>query len=202
MRCFRLQFWMQKGASSLRDAWYAGAVSKLRIGLCAFPFLLVLTGCHRQPQASATVQSQAEQQAELDTDREQLDMIPPPSKSQYMAIHSFDSWDNPYVTVQASMVELHVTRGDSNTTPIGAGGMLRPVGARREELNLSMDDLAKAITAIPQDAWPYGRVVAIEEAHETPASAEPAVRRNMETAIGRLNDLGVVVYDLQEGSLR
>jgi hypothetical protein len=44
--------------------------------------------------------------------------------------------------------------------------------------------------------------VAIEEAHETPASAEPAVRRNMETAISRLNDLGIVVYDLQEGSLR
>ena len=135
-------------------------------------------------------------------DREQLETIPPPSKSRYMSIHTFDSWENPYVTVQASMVELHVTRGDTNTTPIGVGGMLRPVGARREELNLSMDDLGKAITAVPQDAWPYGRVVAIEEAHQIPASAEPAVRRNMEVTIARLNDLGVVVYDLQEGSLR
>ena len=150
----------------------------------------------RQPEA------RAEQQAELDMDREQLETIPPPSKSRYMSIHTFDSWENPYVTVQASMVELHVTRGDTNTTPIGVGGMLRPVGARREELNLSMDDLGKAITAVPQDAWPYGRVVAIEEAHQTPASAEPAVRRNMEVTIARLNDLGVVVYDLQEGSLR
>ena len=135
-------------------------------------------------------------------DREQLETIPPPSKSRYMSIHTFDSWENPYVTVQASMVELHVTRGDTNTTPIGVGGMLRPVGARREELNLSMDDLGKAIIAVPQDAWPYGRVVAIEEAHQIPASAEPAVRRNMEVTIARLNDLGVVVYDLQEGSLR
>lgn len=135
-------------------------------------------------------------------DREQLEMIPPPSKSRYMSIRTFDSWENPYLTVQSSMVELHVTRRDANTTPLGVGGMLRPVGARREELNLSMDDLGKAITAVPQDAWPYGRVVAIEEAHQTPASAEPAVRRNMEVAIARLNDLGIVVYDLQEGSLR
>jgi hypothetical protein len=161
-----------------------------------------LCGCHTQPQNAPTPEARAEQQAELDMDREQLEMIPPPSKSRYMSIHTFDSWENPYVTVQASMVELHVTRGDANTTPIGVGGMLRPVGARREELNLSMDDLGKAITAVPPDAWPYGRVVAIEEAHQTPASAEPAVRRNMEVTIARLNDLGVVVYDLQEGSLR
>jgi hypothetical protein len=119
-----------------------------------------------------------------------------------MAIHGFDSWENPYITVQPGMVELHVTRGDANTTPIGVGGITRPVGARREELNVSLDDLAGAISAVPGDAWPYGRVVAIEEAHKTPASAEPAVRRNMETAIARLNDLGVVVYDLSEGKLQ
>jgi hypothetical protein len=45
-------------------------------------------------------------------------------------------------------------------------------------------------------------VVAIEEAHKTPASAEPTVRRNMETAIARLSDLGIVVYDLSEGKLQ
>jgi hypothetical protein len=161
-----------------------------------------LCGCHSRPQNAPTPEARAEQQAELDMDREQLEMIPPPSKSRYMSIRTFDSWENPYLTVQSSMVELHVTRGDANTTPLGVGGMLRPVGARREELNLSMEDLGKAITAVPQDAWPYGRVVAIEEAHQTPASAEPAVRRNMEVAIARLNDLGIVVYDLQEGSLR
>jgi len=41
--------------------------------------------------------------------------------------------------------------------------------------------------------------VAVEEAHDTPASARPAVRRNMESAIKMLNDLGVVVYEWNEG---
>jgi hypothetical protein len=35
----------------------------------------------------------------------------------------------------------------------------------------------------------------VEEAHEVPVSARPQVRRNMETVIKTLNDLGVVVYE-------
>ncbi len=119
-----------------------------------------------------------------------------------MAVHTFDSWQNPYLTVQSNMVELHVTRGDANPSSLGVGGMLRPVGARREELNIGMDKLGEAISSVPADAWPYGRVVAIEEAHNVPASAEPAVRRNMEATIAKLTDLGVVVYDLAEGKLQ
>ncbi len=132
----------------------------------------------------------------------QLQQIPAPAKSTYMAVHTFDSWQNPYLTVQSNMVELHVTRGDANPSSLGVGGMLRPVGARREELNIGMDKLAEAISSVPADAWPYGRVVAIEEAHHVPASAEPAVRRNMEATVAKLTDLGVVVYDLAEGKLQ
>jgi hypothetical protein len=164
--------------------------------------LLLPLGCRGHGPAVNGQATVAQQRIELATEREELERIPPPAKSQYMAIHGFDSWENPYLTVQPGMVELHVTRGDANTTPIGVGGITRPVGARREELNVSLEDLAGAISAVPGDAWPYGRVVAIEEAHKTPASAEPAVRRNMETAIARLNDLGVVVYDLSEGKLQ
>jgi hypothetical protein len=69
-------------------------------------------------------------------------------------------------------------------------------------VNISLDSLGEAVTSVPQSAWPYGRVVAIEEAHKTPASAEPAVRRNMEATINRLNDLGIVVYDLNEGKIQ
>jgi hypothetical protein len=147
-------------------------------------------------------QARAEQRAEVNTEREQLDMIPPPSKNRYMAVRSIETWENPYLTIQAGMLELHVTVGDANPSPVGAGGMLRPEGARRQELNISSDKLGEAMAAIPQSAWPYGRVVAIEEAHKTPASAEPAVRRNMEQAIGTLSDLGILVYDPVEGSLR
>ncbi|HEY1741883.1 MAG TPA: hypothetical protein VGG18_01865 [Granulicella sp.] len=129
-------------------------------------------------------------------------MIPPPSKNRYMTVHTFESWENPYITVQANMVTLHVLIADANTSNYGAGGILRPVGARRQELNIGLDKLGDAISAVPQNSWPYGRVIALEEAHKTPRNAEPQVRRTMETAVSTLNDLGVVVYDLNEGKLQ
>jgi hypothetical protein len=112
-----------------------------------------------------------------------------------MAVHSLSTWENPYLTVQGNMLTLHVTLADANPSPLGTGGVLRPVGARRQDLNIRTSDLPIALNAVPPTAWPYGRVVAIEEAHDTPAAARPQVRRNMEAAMQSLNDLGVVVYE-------
>lgn len=98
------------------------------------------------------------------------------------------------------MVTLHVTVADANTSGLGVGGMLRPVGARRQDLNVRTADLPAALNAIPQSAWPYGRVVAVEEAHDAPASARPELRRNMEAAIKLMGDLGVVVYEWQDNA--
>ena len=96
------------------------------------------------------------------------------------------------------MLTLHVTLADANPSELGVGGILRPVGARRQDLNIRASDLPIALNAVPQSAWPYGRVVAVEEAHDTPASARPQVRRNMEAAMQLLNDVGVVVYEWNE----
>jgi hypothetical protein len=174
----------------------------IRRPLVALFAISLLAGCHAHNASPSSQESRLQQQAELATQREQLDMIPPPAKSRYMAIRSMDSWENPYLTVQSGTVQLHVTVADANPSPIGAGGMLRPIGARRQELDISLDKLGEAMSAIPDTAWPYGRVVAIEEAHNTPSSAEHDVRRTMEVTISRLSDLGIVVYDPNDGSLR
>lgn len=100
------------------------------------------------------------------------------------------------------MVTLHVTVADANVSDLGAGGILRPVGARRQDLNVRTSDLPAALNAVPANAWPYGRVVAVEEAHDAPNSARPELRRNMETAMKYLNDVGVVVYEWQENTTR
>ena len=131
----------------------------------------------------------------METARQQMELIPPPSKMRYMAVHSLSSWENPYLTVQENMATLHVTLADANPSELGAGGMLRPLAARRQDLNVRVRDLPAALNAVPENSWPYGRVVAIEEAHDTPASARPAVRRNVEATIKTLSDLGVVVYE-------
>ena len=164
---------------------------------------LCLTGCH-SPSTSAHVSGQAriEQRAEADMQRQQLDQIPPPSKNRYMTVSSFDAWQNPYITVQSNMLTVHVLVADANSSDFGAGGILRPVGARRQELNISLDKLGEAMSSIPQSSWPYGRVIAIEEAHKTPKAEEPAVRRTLESTVSTLSDLGIAAYDLNERKLQ
>jgi hypothetical protein len=160
---------------------------------------MLLSGCNRASARAATIATASPQ--EVESARQQMELIPPPSKTRYMAVHSLSGWENPYLTVQENMATLHVTLADANPSDLGVGGMLRPVGARRQDLNVRVSDLPAALNAIPENSWPYGRVVAIEEAHDTPASARPAVRRNMEAAIKTLGDLGVVVYEWNEGGI-
>lgn len=165
------------------------------------PALLLagLLGCTATPAAPRSGgEAPAQQRQQLDSVRQELEQIPLPAKTRYLAIKSLTAWSNPYLTVQGSMLTLHVTMADGNTTDMGVGGLLRPVGARRQDLNIRTSDLPSALNAVPQTAWPYGRVVALEEAHDAPASARPELRRNMEAAIKTLNDLGIVVYEWQE----
>jgi hypothetical protein len=159
----------------------------------------MLSGC-KSASAGTTIPAASPQA--VDAARQQLDLIPPPSKSRYMAIHSLSDWENPYLTVQQNMATLHVTQADANPSQLGTDGMLRPVSARRQDLTVRVSDLPTALDAVPENSWPYGRVVAIEEAHDTPPSARPAVRRNVEAAIKTLTDLGVVVYEWPEAGLR
>lgn len=160
----------------------------------------LLSGCHGHVLSRA--QQRAHQQAQLATERGELEQIPPPMKSKFMTIRSDGSWENPYITVQPDMLTLHVMFADSNPSAFGAGGMLRPTGARRQVINISMGKLADAMAAIPAESWPYGRVVGVEEPGKTPGKEEPDIRRNMETAISILNDLGIVAYDITGGTAR
>ena len=178
-------------SSSLR-----GVLLGMIAGVFSIAAAAMLTGCNH---ASAGTPAATVNPREVDSARQQMELIPPPSKTRYMAVHSLAGWENPYLTVQQNMITLHVTLADANVSDLGVGGMLRPVGARRQVLTIADDRLPDALTAVPENSWPYGRVVAIEEAHDTPASARPAVRRNMEIAIKTLSDLGVVVYEWNEG---
>jgi hypothetical protein len=136
--------------------------------------------------------------------REQLDQIPPPSKSRYLAIHTVDSWSNPFLIVGKKNVVLRIYYPDpvANGTLSGAAlpnTMLRPSGARKRELDLRMSDLPEALAALPEESWGYGRVIAVEEDPSTLRPDRPQMRRNVEAAIQMLNDLGVVVYEWSTG---
>ncbi len=161
---------------------------------------LGLAGCTAPATTRLSPDAVAQQRLELDSVRRDLEQVPLPSKSRYLAVHSLTIWENPYLTIQGNLVTLQVRVADANPSTMGVGSMLRPVGARRQDLNVRTADLPAALNAIPQNSWPYGRVVAVEEAHDAPASARPELRRNMEAAIKLLGDLGVVVYEWQDNS--
>jgi hypothetical protein len=161
---------------------------------------VLLSGCHGAPAPPKPLDDGpvAQQPNPVDSARQELETIPPPSKTKYLSVHTLDAWENPSLTVQAGMVTLHVVLADGNTTNIGVGGLMRPLNARRQDMNISLDKLGEAMRAIPHSAWPYGRVVAIEEAHKIPAGSRPQVRRTTEAAIKTLSDLGIVVYEWNE----
>jgi len=162
-----------------------------------------LVACHKEEQAVVGVAhtaAKAEHQAqatatERDQERAQLEQIPLPTKSLYIDIHDPAAWANPFLAVGAETLTLRIIQPDANPSPVGQGTMLRPVAARRQELQLRLSDLDEAVAAIPAGAWRYGRVIAVAESPSAAPKDRPMVRRNVEAVIRELNDLGVVVEE-------
>ena len=165
-----------------------------------------LAACHKQEQAVVGVAKSAvtaEQQARAaaqaratkrDEQRAELAKISLPTKSMYVDVHEPSAWANPFLAVGPEMITLRIINADANTSDLGKGTMLRPESARRQEIQIRPGDLAEAMVAIPASAWTYGRVVAVAE---MPGAAKDRakMRRNVESVIQQLNDLGIVVQE-------
>ncbi len=169
----------------------------------ALLLLVAVTACHKEEQAVVGVAQKAEnaeRQAQAtatlrDQQRAELDRIPLPTKSLYVDIHEPGNWANPFLSVEADTLNLRVNLADPNPSPVGEGTMLRPAAARRQEVQLRPAELAAAIVALPASAWRYGRVIAVAEAPGASPKDRAKMRRNVESAIQQLNDLGVVVEE-------
>lgn len=164
---------------------------------------MLFTGCRRgaqsgggtqQPTPRQLQQQQARALAKDETAaRESLENIPPPLKHRYINVHSTDAWQNPFLTVRRDTLTLRIIFPQQTSSALDAGTMLHPAAARRQELEIRMTDLPKALAAIPDFSWPYGRVVAIEESPTASRQDRAQVRRNVERTIRIVNDLDVVV---------
>jgi len=168
---------------------------------------VALVSCHKEEQAVVGVaqnavhaehQAQAAAQAaetQRDRQRAALAAIPLPTKSLYVDVREPGAWANPFLSVDATTLNLRITLVDANPSTLGQGTLLRPEAARRQEIQVRPADLAQALIALPSGAWRYGRVVAVSESPLAAKKDRPAVRRNVEAAIQQLNDLGVVVEE-------
>jgi hypothetical protein len=178
-------------------------------GYAAMALLLVaaLAACHKEEQAvvgvaksavSAEHQAQVAAQAKAttrDQQRAAISRIPLPTKSLYIDVHEPSAWANPFLSVGADALDLRIKNPDVNPSPVGQGTMLRPEGARRQEIQLRTADLAEAMVALPAAAWQYGRVIAVSETPRASSKDRPKIRRNVESVIQQLNDLGIVVEE-------
>ena len=166
-----------------------------------------LVACHKQEQAvvgvaksAVTAEQQARAAAEKratkrDEQRAELAKISLPTKSMYVDVHEPAAWANPFLAVGPDSITLRIINADANTSELGKGTMLRPEGARRQEIQIRPEDLAEAMVAVPASAWKYGRVVAVAEMPGGAGKDRAKMRRNVQSAIEQLNDLGIVVVE-------
>jgi hypothetical protein len=164
--------------------------------LCAL--LPGASGCRNAAPASAPSRAEVRQerraeQSKMEAAREELEQIPPPSKNRYLSVRAKEAYGNPFLVVHPQTITLTILFRDQDPNGFDAGGLLRPAKARKQEVDVRIADLPQALASLSPDVWPYGRVVAIEESPNAPKNERVPIRRNVESTIQILNDLGVVV---------
>ncbi len=170
-------------------------------GLAAFA--LCLTACSppkpANPQAAAAAQAARQQRhAEMQAETaygQVLDQIPPPAKSRYMEIHKLRNWSNPFLIISTHTVSLRVPLSNTGNAQASPNAMLRTQKPHWHTVQLQLADLPEALAALPENDWPYGRVLAVEDDPAVPRKQRVQVRRNEEATLKVLNDMGVVVYE-------
>lgn len=127
--------------------------------------------------------------------RQELTQIPLPKKSSYTAIDRESQWQNPFLSVESNTIQLRIYLADQNSSDFDRGGLTRLQAARKQTLNVRLKDLPRALSSLPDSAWPYGRVVAVAEALEAPRY-RPQLQSNLNVTVKALEEMGIVVDDL------
>lgn len=101
--------------------------------------------------------------------------IPDADENKYRGIHDAKVWLNPILTVRADGIEV-----------AGAGQASKP---------LALDDVTQALAGLPDSAWPYGRILAVQPNTASGSESDQAlITAKRDLLLGRLNELGVLNY--------
>jgi hypothetical protein len=137
----------------------------LRLSILA-TIVAVLAYCAKPPRAP-------EEAAESPEAR--IQQIPPADPQKYTGLRDLKAWRNPYLIVRADGV-----------------GLLDV--SNNEQQIVNPDKLSEALARLPASAWPYGRVVAIQEI-DAGISAEDKIkiRKNRALVAGTLESMQVLI---------
>jgi len=104
-----------------------------------------------------------------------LQQIPPadPKKYQYVT-GDYRNWRNPYLIIRKDGVGLLDVAND-------------------EQHLIKLEDITRALAQLPGSAWPYGRVVAVQENGVRVAGDDVLIRKNRGIVLGTLEGLHILV---------
>ena len=122
--------------------------------------------------ATATMQSRSARFAQLDS------RIKPPDPQLFASIRDAKGWNNPYLIVRPEGIEIV-----SSALPSGRKSVARA-------------DLRSALIELSVLAWPYGRVVAVQETQIRAADRrdERGIADNLAATLAVLESLQVTVH--------
>ena len=128
-----------------------------------------LAGCSPPPKTP----DPAEQQATAAASK--IAQIPDANAAKYDNSSEIKAWKNPYLMLRETGVGL--------------------VDRRNDEIRLlKPEEIASALANLPNDAWPYGRVVAVQELPAASSDAEAVQRRaNRGEVAGELERLHISI---------
>ncbi len=137
--------------------------------LCAWAMSLALLGsCSKPPRAP-------EESAAATSPEVRIQQIPPADPQKYAGMRDMKAWRNPYLVIKVDSV-----------------GLLDV--SNNEQQIVDPDKLSEALAKLPASAWPYGRVVAIQEISASSSEQDKAkLRKNRALVAGTLESMQVLI---------
>jgi hypothetical protein len=130
--------------------------------------VVLLTSCAKPPSAPAQTSASVSPEA-------RIQQIPPADPEKYAALKDMKAWRNPYLIIRLDGVGLLDV---SNS----------------EQQIVDPDKLPDALAKLPASAWPYGRVVAIQEISANTSDQDHAtLRKNRALVAGSLEGMKVEI---------
>jgi hypothetical protein len=129
--------------------------------------LALLASCAKPPRAP--------EEAAATSPEARIQQIPAadPKKYQYV-MGDYRNWRNPYLIIRTDGV-----------------GLLDV--AKDEQHLIKPEDLSQALAQLPASAWPYGRVVAVQENGVRATGDDVLIRKNRGIVLGTLEGLHILV---------
>jgi hypothetical protein len=130
--------------------------------------LAMLASCAKPPSVPAQAVASVSPEA-------RIQRIPPADRQKYAALKDMKAWRNPYLIVRLDGV-----------------GLLDV--SNNEQQIVDPDKLPEALAKLPASAWPYGRIVAIQEISANASDQDHAtLRKNRALVAGSLEGMHVEI---------